>query len=225
LGLLPVLRRFLEASPLDAQTVLLRKRGERHPTRANRPPSLQSYRSRLTDQEWARLSPVLPTAKAGGRSRTSDLRAVSTAILYLDRPGGQGRALPHDFPPWATVWRYLRTWRTDGTWERLHRTLREQTRCAQGRKPTPSAAIIDRQSVKASQKGGSAATRAATKCRVVSSTAWWIPLACSRLPHRCGKLSRGREENVRFPSGRQVPPSLTLAHAVEGGSMLQPACP
>jgi len=145
------------------QTVPVRKRGEWHTTSANRPPSLHSYPSDLTDQEWARLSPLLPAAKPGGRPRTSDLREVINAILYLDRTGGQWRALPHDFPCWSTVWGYFRIWRNDGTWERLHTTLREQTRVKQGREPTPSAAIIDSQSVKTSQKGGSAATMGAKK--------------------------------------------------------------
>ncbi len=141
----------------------MRKRGEWHTTSANQPPSLHSYPSDLTDQEWAILEPLLPLAKPGGRPRTSDLREVINAILYLDRTGGQWRALPHDFPPWSTVWSYFRTWRNDGTWERLHTTLREQTRVKQGREPTPSAAIIDSQSVKTSQKGGSAATMGARK--------------------------------------------------------------
>jgi transposase len=145
------------------QSVPVRKRGEWHTTSANRPPSLHSYPSDLIDQEWAILEPLLPPAKPGGRPRTSDLRAVINAILYLDRTGGQWRALPHDFPCWSTVWSYFRTWRNDGTWERLHTTLREQTRVKQGREPTPSAAIIDSQSVKTSQKGGCAATMGAKK--------------------------------------------------------------
>jgi transposase len=149
--------------PAHEEPVAVRKRGERRTTSTNRPPSLQSYPSDLTDQEWAILEPLLPPAKPGGRPRTTDLRAVLNAMLYLDRTGGQWRALPHDFPPWSTVWGYFRTWRTDGTWERLHTTLREQTRLKQGRKSTPSAAIIDSQSVKTSQKGGSAATTAAKK--------------------------------------------------------------
>jgi transposase len=150
-------------TPAHEPTAPVRKRGERHTTRATRPPSLQSYPSDLTDQEWAILELLLPPAKPGGRPRTTEIRAVINAILYLDRTGGQWRALPHDFPCWSTVWSYFRTWRNDGTWERLHTALREQTRCAQGRQSTPSAAIIDSQSVKTSQKGGSAATTAAKK--------------------------------------------------------------
>jgi transposase len=149
--------------PAHQQTVPVRKRGEWRTTRANRPPSPQSYPSDLTDQEWSILELLLPPAKPGGRPRTTEIRAVINAILYLDRTGGQWRALPHDFPPWSTVWSYFRTWRTDGTWERLHTTLREQTREKQGRKSTPSAAIIDSQSVKTSQKGGGAATMGAKK--------------------------------------------------------------
>jgi len=83
---------------------------------------------------------------------------VINAILYLDRTGGQWRALPHDFPPWSTVWSYFRRWRNDGTWQRMHTTLREQVRVKQGREPTKSAAIIDSQEVQTTQKGGFAAS-------------------------------------------------------------------
>jgi putative transposase len=72
------------------------------------------------------------------------MREVLNAILYLDRTGGKFRALPHDFPPWSTAWSYFRKWRNDGTWKRIHTTLREKTRVKQGREPTPSAAIIER---------------------------------------------------------------------------------
>jgi putative transposase len=80
------------------------------------------------------------------------MREVINALLYLDRTGCQWRALPRDFPPWPTVWTYFRAWRNDGTWERIHTALREAVRVKAGREPTPSAAIIDSQSVKTSQK-------------------------------------------------------------------------
>ena len=87
-----------------------------------------SYPSDLTEKEWAILEPLIPLAKPGGHPRTTDIREVINAILYLDRTGGQWRALPHEFPPWSTVWSYFRTWRNDGTWKRMHTALREQVR-------------------------------------------------------------------------------------------------
>ncbi len=96
------------------------------------------------------------------------MRAVIDAIFYVDRTGCQWRALPHDFPPWSTVWTYFRTWRNDGTWERIHTALREQVRVKQGREPTLSAAIIDSQSVKTREIGGGAAMTEARRSKAAS---------------------------------------------------------
>jgi putative transposase len=119
----------------------------------------RSYPSDLSEREWAILEPLIPPAKPGGHPRTTDMREVINAILYVDRTGCQWRALPHEFPPWSTVWSYFRKWRNDGTWKRMHTALREQVRIKQGRQPTPSAAIIDRRDRSKRAKKGAARLR------------------------------------------------------------------
>jgi transposase len=150
---------------------------QRRPPPCGQPRALPGSPSDLTDQEWALVEPLLPPAKPAGRPRTTDLREVLTALFYLDRTGCPWRALPKDFPPWSTVWTSFRQWRNDGTWQRIHTALREQVRVKGGREPTPSAAIIDSQSVKTSQKGGGAATTAARRSRGASATSWSIRMA------------------------------------------------
>ena len=125
--------------------------------------SREAYPSDLSDAEWEFVAPLIPPARSGGRPRTVDVREVLDAIFYVLRSGCAWRMLPHDFPNWQTVYTYFRNWRKDGTWERLNTVLRQQVRQAAGREAEPSAAIIDSQSVKTTEKGGLAATMPAKR--------------------------------------------------------------
>lgn len=112
------------------------------------------YPSDLTDRQWATLAPLVPDGAPGGRPLDYPRREIVNALLYVARTGCQWRLLPHDLPPWPTVYHYFQVWTADGTLARLHTALREHVRQRAGRDPQPTAAIVDSQTVKTAAQPG-----------------------------------------------------------------------
>jgi len=112
------------------------------------------YPSDLTDEEWALIAPLIPPGKRGGGKRRVNLREVVNALMYVLSTGCQWRAIPKDLPPKSTVYNYFDLWTWDKTLDRIHRTLYVTCREQAEREASPTAAIIDSQSVKSAEKGG-----------------------------------------------------------------------
>jgi transposase len=140
------------------------------------------YPSDLTDAEWALIGPLIPPAKRGGNKRTVNVREVVNGVMYVLSTGCQWAALPKDLPPRSTVNGYFCRWDHDGTLDRIHYALYVQCREQAGRETSPTAAIIDSQSVKSAEKGGSRSTRRATiaarRSKARSGTSWSTRKGC-----------------------------------------------
>ena len=120
------------------------------------------YPSDLTDAEWEHIAPLIPPAKRGGRKRSVNLREIVNGLMYVLSTGCQWRYVPKDLPPRSTLFDYFDLWNWDGTLVRIHHALYMQCREAMGREASPTACVIDSQSVKSAEKGGAALIRTAT---------------------------------------------------------------
>jgi transposase len=138
----------------------------------------QPYPTDLTDHEWTLIAPYVPHAKRGGRPEHYPKREILNGIFYIVRGGGAWRLLPHDFPPWQIVYHYFWIWRQDGTWALMHDLVRGDVRAAAGKRRHPSAGLIDSQSVKTTEKGGSAASARTNRSKAANATSSSTRSAC-----------------------------------------------
>jgi len=140
--------------------------------------SQMRYPSDLTDGEWNHVKPLIPPAKRGGRRREVDEREVVNGIMYVLSTGCQWRYVPKDLPPKSTLHGYFDRWNYDGTLEQIHHTLYVKCREQLDREPSPTACVIDSQSVKSAEKGGPALIRVGTtrgrRSRARKGTFWSI---------------------------------------------------
>ncbi len=128
------------------------------------------YPSDLTDGQWKRIEPLIPPVQPGGRPRKAPMREILNAIFYVVRSGCSWRMLPKDLPPWGTVHYYYWCFRRAGLWVKMNDALREQVRVQAKRESTPSAAILDSQTVKTTEKGGRTVMTRARRSPVASGT-------------------------------------------------------
>src|ERR1700730_1213005 len=120
------------------------------------------YPSDLTDDEWSHIEPIIPPAKRGGRKRSVEPREIVNGLMYVLSTGCQWRYVPKDLPPKSTLFGYFDLWNWDGTLDRIHHALYVKCREAMDREASPTACVIDSQSVKSAEKGGATSIRAAT---------------------------------------------------------------
>lgn len=131
-----------------------------------------AYDSDLSDGEWELVRPLIPRHPPRGNDPRISKREILNAIFYVNKHGCAWRGLPHDFPCWQTAYGYFRHWRKAGVWEEINAALRDMVRVAEGKAAEPTAAIVDSQSVKTTEKGGYADTTQARRLTAASGTSW-----------------------------------------------------
>jgi transposase len=180
-------------------------------------PPRRPYATDLTDAEWQLLAPLIPAPKPGGRPPLHDRRELVNAIAYWLRAGCAWRLLPHDLPPWQTVYHYFRSWRQQGLWEQVHATLRTQERIRQGRAPTTSAAILTARASRPPSGGAARLRRRQAAQRPQAPPAGrHLRLVCKVLVTAADVGDRdGAAQLLRSPDRRRFP---RLRHGwVDGG--------
>ncbi len=156
------------------------------------------YASDTTDEEWALIEPHMPAKFRVGRPRETKMRAVLDAIFYIIETGCQWRMLPKDFPPFTTVQGYFYQWRDDGRWESINHHLLMQAREVAGREASPSAGVIDSQSVKTTERVVRAASTPARRSRAASDTSSPTPADCWSARSSMRRISRIATAHPRF---------------------------
>ena len=158
------------------------------------------YPSDLTDDEWSHIEPLIPPAKRGGRKRSVEPREIVNGLMYVLSTGCQWRYVPKDLPPRSTLFGYFDLWNWDGTLDRLHHALYVKCRETMDREASPTACVIDSQSVKSAEKGGPRSTRQATtpaKVRLEGACHLW-----RKIPSRQLSINLEADERYGWATGR-----------------------
>ncbi len=157
-----------------------------------------SYPSDLTEDEWLLVEPLLPPAQRIGHPREVNLKEILNAIFYWADNGIKWRAMPHDFPPWQTVYGYFRSWVRTGIWSAINHSLVQRERRGQGRSAEPSLIMIDSQSVKIAHKGGP--ERGFDGGKQVKGRKRHIVVDCIGLVHNCFVHAANRADVKTAPT-------------------------